>query len=120
MTPKEIVKDFYKSNAFLDSTLLDVYMHRDVSLDWNSSKGFLQMNKEEMLNITNQMGKAYHSSRIYITHLLEDNNKVTVRYSHYVKTIENPREEMILAHFIVIWELKDDKLYRGFQMSQLS
>ncbi|MFM9987289.1 nuclear transport factor 2 family protein [Flavobacterium sp.] len=120
MTAKELVKDFYKSNVFLDSTLLDTYMHPDVSLDWNSSKGFLQMNKEEMVNIVNQMGKAYHSSRVYITHLLEDNNKVTVRYSHYIKTIENPREEMILAHFIVIWELKDGKLYRGFQMSQLS
>ena len=120
MNAKTIVKDFYKSNSFLDSTLLEQYMHDDVSLDWNSSKGFLQMNKEEMINIVNQMGKAYHSSRIYITHLLEDNNKVTVRYSHYIKTIENPREEMILAHFIVIWELKDDKMYRGFQMSQLS
>lgn len=120
MTAKEIVKDFYKSNAFLDSKLLEKYMHTDVSLDWNSSKGFLQMNYEEMVNIIDQMSTAYHSSRIYITHLLEDNNKVTVRYSHYVKTIENPREEMILAHFIVIWEIKDGKMHRGYQMSQLS
>ena len=66
------------------------------------------------------MSKAYQSSRIYITHLLEEGDTVTVRYIHYVKTIENPREEMILAHFMVIWELKDGKLYRGFQMSQLS
>ncbi|ELY2018189.1 nuclear transport factor 2 family protein [Flavobacterium psychrophilum] len=120
MTAKELVKDFYKSNAFLDSKLLDIYMHADISLDWNSSKGFIQMNKEEMVKIIDQMSKAYHSSRIYITHLLEDNNKITVRYNHYVKTIENPREEMILANFMVIWEIKDEKLYRGFQMSQLS
>jgi hypothetical protein len=44
---------------------------------------------------------------------------IAVRYSHYIKTIENPREEMLLAHFMVIWELKDDKLYRGYQISQL-
>jgi hypothetical protein len=36
-----------------------------------------------------------------------------------VKTIENPREEMLLAHFFVIWEIKDDKLFRGYQISQL-
>lgn len=120
MKAKEIVKNFYKSDAFRDSELLDSFIHADISLDWNSSKGFLQLNREEMLNLATEMGKAYHSSRIYITHLLEDENTVTVRYIHYVKTIENPREEMILAHFMVIWELKEDKLYRGFQMSQLS
>lgn len=120
MKAKEIVKNFYKSNVFLDSELMASFIHPDVTLDWNSSKGFLQMNREEMVNIVNQMSKAYLSSRIHITHLLEENDTVTVRYSHYVKTIENPREEMILAHFIVIWELKDEKLYRGFQMSQLS
>jgi hypothetical protein len=43
-----------------------------------------------------------------------------VRYSHFVKTIENPREEMLLAHFISIWQIKDNKLYKGYQMSQLS
>jgi hypothetical protein len=26
-------------------------------------------------------------------------------------------EKRCLAHFIVIWQIKDDKLYRGFQMS---
>ena len=42
------------------------------------------------------------------------------RYSHFVKTFENPREEMLLAHFFVIWEIKDNKLYRGYQMSQFN
>jgi hypothetical protein len=30
----------------------------------------------------------------------------------------HPGEEM-LTHFMTIWEIKDDKLYRGYQMSQL-
>jgi hypothetical protein len=55
-----------------------------------------------------------------ITHIIAEDNTVSVRYSHFVKTIENPREEMLLAHFFVIWEIKDGKLYRGFQMSQFS
>ncbi|WP_310556878.1 nuclear transport factor 2 family protein [Flavobacterium sp.] len=120
MSAKEIVKEFYKSNALRDSDLMDEYLHPDVTLEWNSSKGFLQMNKEELINLSNELKKSYHSSRIHITHLLEEENVVTVRYVHHVKTIENPREEMILAHFIIIWELKEGKLYRGFQMSQLS
>jgi hypothetical protein len=48
-----------------------------------------------------------------------EDNTVALRYAHYVKTIENPREEMLLAHFMVVWELKANKLYRGYQMSQL-
>ena len=55
-----------------------------------------------------------------ITHVIQEGNMVSVRYSHFVKTIENPREEMLLAHFCVIWEVKDNKLYRGYQMSQFS
>jgi hypothetical protein len=39
---------------------------------------------------------------------------------HILKTIENPREEMLLANFISIWQIKDNKLHRGYQMSQLS
>ena len=40
-------------------------------------------------------------------------------YTHYVNAFENPNEEMVLAHFVVIWEVKDGKLYKGFLMSQL-
>jgi ketosteroid isomerase-like protein len=120
MSAKEIVKNFYKSNALRDSALMDAFFHPDITLEWNSSKGFLQLNREELMKLADEMKKAYHSSRIHITHILEDDNAVSVRYVHHVKTIENSREEMVLAHFIVIWELKEGKLYRGYQMSQLS
>jgi hypothetical protein len=120
MKAKQIVKNFYKSDAFRNRELLDTFIHSDISLDWHSSQGFLRLNRKEMLALADELGKAYHSSRISINHLLEDDNVVTVRYTHYVKTIENPREEMVLANFIVIWEVKDDKLHRGYQMSQLS
>jgi hypothetical protein len=57
---------------------------------------------------------------VRISHIIAEDDLVSVRYSHYVKTIENPREEMLLAHFSTIWQIKDDKLYRGYQMSQFS
>jgi hypothetical protein len=72
-----------------------------------------------MIELSEGLSKAYVRSKTRITHILSEGNTVSVRYSHYVKTIENPREEMLLAHFMVIWEVKDDKLYRGYQMSQL-
>jgi hypothetical protein len=119
MALKEIVQDFYKSDVLLDKTATEAFLHPEVVLDWNSSKGYLQMNRAEILALSAELSVAYVRSKIKISHILEEGSQVAVRYSHYVKTFENPREEMLLAHFMVIWEVKDDKLYRGFQMSQL-
>lgn len=120
MSPKKIVQDFYKSEAVIDSALMNSYMHPEVVLDWNSTKGFIQMKREEILALSAELSKAYVRSKIRISHILAEGDLVSVRYSHFVKTIENPREEMLLAHFIAIWEIKDGKLFRGYQMSQLS
>ena len=119
MSAKEIVQEFYKSDALLENETVSKLLHNDVVLEWHSSKGFLKLNRQEIIDLTNELSKAYVRSKARITHILEEGNTVALRYSHYVKTIENPREEMILAHFMVIWELKDNKLFRGYQMSQL-
>ena len=95
-------------------------MHSDVVLDWNSSKGFVQLSHDGLIDLSEELGRSYVRSKIRISHIIAENDMITVRYSHFVKTIENPREEMLLAHFISIWQIKDNKLYRGYQMSQLS
>lgn len=120
MTPKELVLDFYKNDLLLRKSEVKEFLHDDLIIEWNSSKGFVQMKKEDVLNLSDELSKAYIRSKMRITHIVSEDNKVSVRYSHFVKTIENPREEMLLAHFFVIWEIKDGKLYRGFQMSQFS
>lgn len=119
MSAKEIVLEFYKSDALLENETVSKLLHADVVLEWHSSKGFLKLKHQDIIDLTTEFGKAYVRSKARITHILEEGNTVAVRYSHYVKTIENPREEMLLAHFMVIWELKNNKLYRGYQMSQL-
>ncbi len=119
MSAKEIVQNFYKSDVILESETVNQFLHPDVVLEWHSTKGFLTLNHDQIIAISAELSKAYVRSKSRITHLVEEGNTVAVRYSHYVKTIENPREEMLLAHFMVIWEVKDKKLFRGYQMSQL-
>lgn len=120
MSAKEIVQQFYKSDALIDSEVIKDFLHPEVIVEWNSSKGFIQLDYKSLLNLSNDLSKAYVRSKVRISHIIGENNLISVRYSHFVKTIENPREEMLLAHFIAIWEIKDNKLYRGYQMSQLS
>ncbi len=120
MKPKDIVLEFYKADVLLDKKTVSELLHPEVIIDWNSSKGFIQMNYDDILALTDELSKSYIRSKIRISHTLQENNLVSLRYSHYAKTIENPREDMLLGNFFVIWEVKDNKLYRGFQMSQLS
>lgn len=119
MTSKRLIQDFYKSDALINPTIMKDFLHPEVIVDWNSTKGFIQMKYDEIISFTVELAKAYIRSKVKISHLIQDGNMISVRYSHYVKTIENPREEMLLAHFMIIWEVKDEKLYRGYQMSQI-
>jgi hypothetical protein len=119
MSAKNLVSHFYKSDIILDPQLVKSFLHDEVVLEWRSSKGLLKLDKEEIISLSKELSQSYVRSKNNISHIIAKGETVTVRYTQYVKTIENPREEMLLAHFIVIWELKDDKLYRGYQISQL-
>jgi predicted SnoaL-like aldol condensation-catalyzing enzyme len=117
-TAKEIVKDFYNSDLLNDSNVLERYFHPDMVLIWNSSDGLTIMHFEEIVEFFAEIRRTYNDFRSEISHLLEDDNHVTIRYKYYIRTIENPDEELGIAHFIAIWEIKDNKLYRGYQVSQ--
>jgi hypothetical protein len=119
MSVKDIVQNFYKSDLLLDPEQVKAFLHPDVLLEWHTTKGFMKLHFDQIVELSTEMSKSYIRSKCRISHLVVNAKTASVRYGHYVKTIENPREEMLLAHFMVIWELKDDKLYRGYQMSQL-
>ena len=119
MNLKKIILDFYKSEALINPTILASYLHDDIVFEWNSSTGFIQMNREDLLKLASELSRSYIRSKVKISHLVKEGNLVSVRYVHFVKTIENPREYILLANFIVIWEIKDEKLYRGYQISQV-
>lgn len=115
---KEIVKNFYKSNILKDKTIFEKFIHPELILIWNSKDGLTIMNYDDLIGFFSEIRRTYHDLRIEVSHLLADDDHVTMRYKYYVRTIENPDEELGIAHFMVIWEIKDDKLYRGYQVSQ--
>jgi len=117
-TAKEVVRDFYRSDLLNDSTVLNRFFHPDLVLIWNSSDGLSIMHYDEIVEFFIEIKRTYNDIRTEVSHLLAEDNHVTIRYKYYVRTIENPDEELGIAHFIAIWEIKDGKLYRGYQVSQ--
>jgi len=115
---KQIVSQFFSSDILNDDNVLTQYFHKDLVLIWNSSDGLTIMNYDDIINFFSEIKRTYNDLRIEISHLLEDDNHVTIRYKYYIRTIENPEEELGISHFIAIWEIKDDKMYRGYQVSQ--
>ena len=115
---KEIVREFYRSDILRDETVLERFFHPELVLIWNSANGLSIMNYDDIVNFFGEVRRSYNDLRIEVSHLLADDNHVTIRYKYYIRTIENPDEELGIAHFIAIWEVKDDKIYRGYQVSQ--
>ncbi|MEE1899952.1 DUF4440 domain-containing protein [Flavobacterium rakeshii] len=120
MGAKELVLEYYNSQAYANAEALKRFIHNDIVLQWNSSKGYLELDKDDLLALAAELNKSYISSRVNISHIIEEGDTVSVRYTHYVHAFENPDEEMVLANFMVIWEIKDNQFYKGFLMSQLA
>lgn len=115
---KHIVKKFYQTDFVTDAKSGVSLLHDDIVLIWNSTEGLTIMDKNEIVKTFEEVSRTYEQLRIEVSHVLEDENFVTIRYKYYIKTIENPEEELGIAHFIAIWEIKDGKLYKGHQISQ--
>lgn len=120
MNARDIVLKFYESNAILSKSYLQEVLHDDLVLEWTSTKGKIVLDKDDVLAMSKDVRHSYYSLRAVIHHVVVDSNeKVVVNYTHYVTTFENPDEEMVLATYFVLWELKESKLFRGYQLSQL-
>ena len=115
---KKVVRDFYCSDFFNKKQQLEKYLHPEMELFWNARTGYAHMRREDIAAVTSEAAKSFDSVRCEITHLLQEDAHVTVRFTFYITTIENPTEEMPAAHFVAIWELKDGLMYKGYQMSQ--
>ncbi|MFD0862144.1 nuclear transport factor 2 family protein [Sungkyunkwania multivorans] len=117
---KKLVRDFYNSDAYKNEEVMKSFLHPEVELHWSSSDGFIKLDFDGFVNLVSNLKNTYRSLRADISHVIREDDKVCVRYTYHVRTIENPDEEMPLAHFMTIWEVKDGKLYRGYELSQLA
>ncbi|TYA58956.1 nuclear transport factor 2 family protein [Formosa maritima] len=120
MSPKELVKQFYEYDLLKNKIAVEKYFHKDCQLHWNSSKGFQVLNYDNILTFFNNINETYHNLRSEISHLLQEGDFVTTRYTVFGSTMENQDEEMPLAHYISIWQIKDGKFFKGHQISQLA
>ncbi len=118
MNAKQLIQEFFDSKFHKDAAALEKYLHPDFEIYWNSSAGYSHMDKESFSTMLLEMSKSFESIRFDITHMLEDNNAVTVRYTYHVRAIENPEEEIPMAHFISIFEVEGEKILKAFQISQ--
>ena len=115
---KELVRDFYRSDILKDETVLERFFHPQSVLLWNSPNGLTTMHYNDLVSFFDEVRRSYCDLRLEVSHLLADGNHVTIRYKYYVRIMENPDEELGIAHFIAIWEVKDGKIFRGHQVSQ--
>ncbi|GAB2768603.1 nuclear transport factor 2 family protein [Salinimicrobium soli] len=118
LEPKDCVEKFYSSDFYKNPESVEKYLHPDVQLFWNSSAGFHKLNFQEIAKMSKDLSGSFDTLRADVSHLLSDNDMVTIRFTYYVRTIENPEEELPMAHFISIWQIKDGKMYKGHQISQ--
>lgn len=119
MSPKEIVKAFYDSDIANDAKIVSKFFHKDSEMHWNSSRGFALLKYNDLEAFFEGTRESYNSLRFEFTHFLEDGEFVSNRHTLYATTIENPEDEIGLAHFTAIWEVKEGKLYRCYEISQL-
>lgn len=116
---KEIATKFYESNFYKDEDVLRKYLHPEVELSWYGTTGLKKLNLEGISQISQQLAESYESLRAEVEKVVAKKDNVAIHFTYHVRTIENPEEEMPLAHFVAIWEIKDGRLYKGVQISQL-
>ena len=117
MSVAEIVKAFYNSDLANDKTVVLNFFHEESELHWTSSQGFMLLKFDDIVNFFKGTRKSYNNLRFEFTHFIETGHTVSTRHTLFAHTIENPDFEVVLAHFSTIWEVKDGKLYRGYEIS---
>lgn len=117
MSAKEIVKAFYDSDMANDASIVTKFFNEESELHWTSSQGFMLLKYDDIVNFFKGVRKSYTTLRFEFTHFIEAGNSIASRHTLFANTIENPENEQVLAHFSTIWEVKEGKLHRGYEIS---
>lgn len=118
MTPKELLKTFFESDVANDLDIIKRFYHKDCLAYWNSSKGYKERDFNAVYEFFKGVTVSYDRMRFQVSHMLQDDDFVTVRYTLYACTIESPDNEIPLAHYSSIIQFKDDQFYKVWEMTQ--
>ena len=118
MTNREKIEFLYKEDGIRDKQFLNTLIHDDFRLEWDSSSGNSILDKNFILNLSEVININYEISYFEISHLIEENNQIVVKYNHKVATIENPKEIMLIAKVVAIWSFQEGKIIDGYQISK--
>ena len=118
MTNKERIEFLYKEDGIRNASFLDTLLHDDFILEWDSSEGKLLLQKSAIINLANELKQNYIDSFMEISHFIEQENQIVVKYNHKVTTIENPKEFVLIAKIVAIWEFEEGKIKKGYQISK--
>ena len=114
---KKLVTNFFISKYYKNQSEFEKFIHPKLKIDWNSSKGFFQFDYDKFYKMSQEMGKSFENMSPEFSHIVQEDNQVFVRFTYNVETVES--QDLIgLADFFSVWEIKDNKLYRGYIMSQ--
>ena len=114
---KKLVTNFFTSKYYKDQSEFEKFIHPKLKINWNSSRGFFQFNYKKFYKMSLEMGKSFENMSPEFSHVVQEDNQVFVRFTYNVETVES--QDLIgLADFFSVWEIKDNKLYRGYIMSQ--
>ena len=117
---KKTVKKFLDSDVFVNVEKFDHYIHKGFQMHWHASSGYREFDYDEYYRLCQSTAASYESMRSEVTHMISDKKEVTARFTVYVRTIENPREEIPVGYFISIFKLEDDKIIEVHQSSHPS
>jgi len=118
MTNREKIEFLYKEDGIRDKQFLNTLIHDDFRLEWDSSSGNSILDKNFILNLSEVININYEISYFEISHLIEENNQIVVKYNHKVATIENPKEIMLIAKVVAIWSFQEGKIIDGYLISK--
>lgn len=116
MSQKQLIIDFLCSDYYKDKSIFEKYVHPKVSLSWNSTNGYSKFNYTELFDMVSNMGKSFTKLTAEISHAIAEDSQVAVRFTYDVETLEHP-DSLPLAHFMSIWEIKDDKIFKIYLLS---
>ncbi|MEZ4788109.1 MAG: hypothetical protein R2790_09605 [Flavobacterium haoranii] len=118
MDSNQIIERLYEHDGLRDANFLESIIAPDFIFEWDSSQDKRLMNKNDIIALAHELKNNYHLSKTSILDKIITESKIVVHYLHHVATIENPKELFTIARVIVIWDVENGQIIKGYQISK--